>query len=139
MVRIILGVVVGFIVWSILWIGSDQVLMNLSKDWYGVHQLEFERAVYNGTPFMADTTIVLTRLIISVIASLMSGFIAAFVARESSKAPLALGVLLLLVGIMFQVMVWNYMPVWFHVAFLLLLIPVTVIGGKLRRQVAPVG
>ncbi len=28
MVRIILGVIAGFLVWSILWLGSDQVLIN---------------------------------------------------------------------------------------------------------------
>ena len=56
MVRIILGVVVGFIVWSILWIGSDQVLISLSPQWYGSHQYGFEDAMNNGKPFAPDST-----------------------------------------------------------------------------------
>lgn len=135
MVRIILGVVVGFIVWSILWVGSDQVLISMSKGWYGAHQFEFEKAMYNNAPFVADSTILMMHIARSVIFSLMAGFIAAFIAGESRRAPFALGVLLFVFGLMVQVMAWNYLPVWYHAIFLLLLIPVTVIGGKLRRQV----
>ena len=80
MVRIILGVVVGFIVWSVLWLGSDQVLINLSRSWYGQHQYAFEDAMLNQTAFTPDHTILIMHLVRSVIISLMSGFIAAMVA-----------------------------------------------------------
>lgn len=135
MVRIILGVLVGFVVWSILWLGSDQVLINLSKGWYGVHQYTFQAAVDTGTPFTPDTTILFMHLIRSVVISLMSGFIAAFVAGENRKAPLGLGVLLLLFGAGVEAYAWNYLPIWYHAAFLLLLIPVTIIGGRLRSGI----
>lgn len=135
MVRIILGIVVGFIAWSILWVGTDQVLMSLSKEWYGTHQLQFEKAMFNKTPFAADMTILIMHLVRSVIISLMSGFLAAFVANENSKTPLALGVLLLAFGLMVQIMAWNYLPLWYHFLFLFLLIPVTIAGGKLRKSV----
>ncbi|MGD9590320.1 MAG: hypothetical protein AB7Q37_11715 [Pyrinomonadaceae bacterium] len=134
MVRIILGVVAGFIVWTILWIGSDQVLINLSRDWYGAHQFGFEKALDNNEPFTADTTILALHIIRSIIFSLMAGFLAAFIANENRKAPLALGILLLLFGLMVQVMVWNYLPVWYHVVFLGLLVPMTVVGGKLKSS-----
>ena len=44
MVRIILGVIAGFIAWSILWVGTDAVLMMLSTGWYGAHQEAFQLA-----------------------------------------------------------------------------------------------
>lgn len=132
MVRIILGVVAGFIVWSILWVGSDQVLINLSRDWYGAHQHGFENAIINGQPFSADTTILVLHILRSIVFSLMAGFLAAFIANENRRAPLFLGVLLLLFGIMVQVMVWNYLPVWYHIVFLALLVPMTLIGGRLK-------
>lgn len=135
MVRLILGVVAGFIVWSILWVGSDQVLINLSRDWYGAHQHGFENSIINGQPFTADTTILAIHIVRSIIFSLMAGFLAAFIANENRKAPLVLGILLLLFGIMVQVMVWNYLPVWYHLVFLGLLVPMTVAGGKLRSSV----
>lgn len=136
MIRIILGVVAGFIAWSIIWVGSDQVLINLSKGWYAPHQFEFEKAIYNDAPFSPDNLVMLISLLRSVIASLLSGFLAAFVAGENRKAPMVLGVVLLLVGIAVQAMVWNYQPIWFHISFLLLLIPVTIMGGKLRSSAA---
>ncbi|MBK7804117.1 MAG: hypothetical protein IPJ55_15925 [Chloracidobacterium sp.] len=42
MIRIILGVIAGFLAWSIVWIGSDQVMVSTIA-WYGEHQNAFER------------------------------------------------------------------------------------------------
>ena len=136
MVRIILGVIAGFVVWSIVWIGSDQVLITLSKSWYGAHQFEFEKAMFNQTPFAPDNTILALNIVRSIIISLMSGFLAAFIANENKKAPLILGFLLLLFGLLVQIMAWTYLPVWYHVVFLALLVPVTIIGGQLKKSSA---
>ena len=133
MVRIILGVVAGFIAWSILWVGSDQVLTMLSPAWYGAHQLETEVAMANQTPFAADNTIMLIRLVSSVVFSVMSGYLAVAVSNEQTKTTLALGILLLVFGLFVQISFWNYMPVWFHILFLLLLVPMTILGGKLKK------
>jgi hypothetical protein len=132
MVRIILGVIAGFVAWSILWVGSDQVLM-ATLDWYREHQLAFQKAMFNGESFQASSTILIMHLVRSVIISLISGYLAALVAAENRRAPLILGVLLLLFGIMVQAFAWKYIPVWYHLLFLLLLIPVTMIGGRLRK------
>lgn len=133
MVKIVLGVIAGFIAWSIIWVGSDQVLMMASPSWYGAHQLGFEKAMVNQEPFTADTTILFMHLARAIVITLMSGFLAAFVSGENRRAPLILGVILLLVGITVQMMAWNYIPVWYHLVFLALLIPVSVIGGKLKQ------
>ncbi len=133
MVRIILGAIVGFIVWSILWVGSDAVLSALSPDWYGKHHKELETAVNNQTAFMSDSTILIIGLIRSVIFSIIAGFTAAAIAKENSKSTLATGILLLLFGIFIQSIFWNYAPLWYHVSFLVLLIPMTILGGKLKK------
>jgi hypothetical protein len=134
MLRVILGIVAGFIAWSILWIGSDQVLMMMSPDWYGAHQLAFEKAMTNKTSFTPDNTILIMHLVRAIIITLMSGFLAAFIARGNRYAPLGLGILLLLFGAMVQAMAWNYIPVWYHIVFLALLIPVSILGGRLKRS-----
>lgn len=131
--RIILGVIVGFIAWSILWVGSNEALAILSPVWYGTHKLAFEKAAFNHTPFEASSTMLVFHLVRSVIASLLSGFLAAFVANENRRTTLILGVLLLIVGIGVQSMVWSIIPIWYNLAFLLLLIPVTVAGGYLKK------
>ncbi|HMQ03790.1 MAG TPA: hypothetical protein PKD26_07730 [Pyrinomonadaceae bacterium] len=134
MVRIILGVIIGFTVWSILWIGSDQVLINLFRDWYGAHQFEMERAYYNQTPFTADSTILAISIVRSIIFSIMSGFLAAVVSGENQRAPLLLGILLLVFGLLVQISMWSLAPVWYHVIFLVLLVPMAVAGGRFKSR-----
>jgi hypothetical protein len=133
MVRIILGVIVGFIVWSVLWVGSDALIAALSPGWYGKSLTDFQTAVDNKTPYTVDTTILIISLIRSVIFSIISGFAAAWIARENSKTTLALGVLLLLFGIFIQSVYWSYIPLWYHLIFLILLIPMVIWGGKLKK------
>ncbi len=134
MLRVILGIVAGFVAWSISWIGSDQVLQMLSPDWYGAHQAAFEKAVFNQTEFKADTAILTMHLVRSIIISIMSGFLAAFIASGNRNAPFGLGILLLAFGIFVQVMAWNYLPVWYHIVFLALLLPMTILGGRLKTS-----
>jgi hypothetical protein len=132
MLRVILGAVVGFIVWSILWVGMGAVLSLISPDWYGKILNEFNAAVASQTSYSLDWKIVIWLLVQSVIVSLISGFTAASVAKENVKSTLLLGILLLLFGIFIQFLHWDYMPLWYHIPFLLLLIPMTFLGGKLR-------
>lgn len=135
MLKIVLGVVAGFIAWSILWIGSDQVLTNVSPAWYGAHQAATELALANQESFAADSSIMLIRLVISVIATVMSAFLAVMIAGENRRTPIALGILLLIVGIAFQVgVLWKVMPIWFHLIFLALLIPLSIVGGRIKRS-----
>ena len=136
MLKIVLGVIAGFVAWSILWVGSDQVLMIASPTWYGAHQLDFALAMANQMSFEADTTVLIMHIIRSIIISIISGFLAAIVAGENRRAPLILGVLLLLFGAMVEVMAWNYLPIWYHVVFLALLVPMTILGGKLKQAPA---
>ena len=133
MMRIIAGIIVGFIVWSILWTGSDALLGAISPKWYGEHQTEFGAAVTGNQSFVPDSTILFLGLIRSVIFSLVSGYIAALIAGENTKSTVGLGVLLLLFGIFIQSIFWNYVPLWYHIPFLLLLVPVTILGGKLKK------
>lgn len=132
MLRIILGVIVGFVVWSILWVGSDQVMIQ-TIGWYGDHQHAFERAMVNKEAFEPLMSILMINIVRSVIISLVSGYVAALVAAENRRSTLILGVVLLLFGAMVEVMAWNFLPVWYHLVFLVLLIPVTIAGGKMKN------
>jgi uncharacterized membrane protein YeaQ/YmgE (transglycosylase-associated protein family) len=134
MTRIILGAIAGFIVWAILWVGSDALMAAISPGWYGQSLIDFQAAIENKTAYTVDSIILIMALIRSVIFSIVAGFVAASIAKESSRAPLLAGVLLLLFGIFIQSIYWNYVPLWYHIPFLLLLVPVTLFGGKLKRQ-----
>ena len=133
MIRTILAVIVGFCLWSILWVGGNQLFMILSPDWYAASEQSFMKAIANKEPFPADSTILLIHLVLSVIVSFISGYIVALVAGENKRSTLWLGIVLLIVGILVEAAYWNYIPIWYHLLFLILLIPMTIAGGKLRR------
>lgn len=134
MVRIILGVVAGFIAWSILWLGGQTIMEMLSPDWIAKHYRAVEAAFATGEKFDGDATIEIINLVRSFITSILSGYMAALVAGEYRRSTLALGILLLIVGIAVEALVWNLAPVWYHLIFIVALIPMTILGGKLRRS-----
>jgi len=131
MVRIVLGVIAGFFSWLIVWFGSEKILSAISPEGFGAHQRAFEAAVKNGGQFTAATSLLLTHIVLGSIVSVMSGFLAALVAGGNPRAPLVLGFLLLALGVVKVVMSWAYVPIWYQVIFTALLIPMTIMGGKL--------
>jgi uncharacterized protein (DUF983 family) len=81
------------------------------------------------------------RLSISAVATFAAGLVTALLVPGSMLARLILGVLLLIAFIPVHVMLWNKLPVWYHLTFLLSLVPLSRLGGALagvRRPVAPV-
>lgn len=123
MLKISLGVIVGFIVWSILWVGFDAILRTV---WTSYDE--------SAKAMKFSSLMLLVPLILSAVVSLISGYVAALVAKENTKSPLILGVLLLIVGIFVQIGVWDKIPLWYHLTFWILLIPMTILGGKLKQD-----
>jgi mannose/fructose/N-acetylgalactosamine-specific phosphotransferase system component IID len=122
MLRQILAVVVGFILWSAVWLGYNAGLhaMNVLPD--------------DQTQPVQETAVLLALLIGGVLASLIAGYVAALAVDKVSKPPItALGLLLLATGIFVQVQLWDLMPVWYHFSFLALLLPVCKFGASLGK------
>jgi len=131
MLRIVLGVIGGFFTWMILWVGSEKVLSATFPEGYGVHQAAFQAAVENGGQFTVDTTLLLIHLVQGLIVSVMAGALAALIAGENKRAPLILGILLVAFGLLIVVLSWPYVPIWYHVIFTAMLLPMAILGGKL--------
>ena len=134
MVRIVLGVIAGFFAWAIVWVGSEKILSAMWPEGFGVHQLAFEAAVTNGGQFTANSTLLLIHIVLGSIVSVMTGFLAAQIAGENKRAPLVLGFLLMAFGLLKVVLSWPYVPIWYHVIFTAILIPMTIMGGKLKTK-----
>jgi len=132
MVRIVLGVIAGFFAWVIVWVGIEKILSAILPQWYGAPQLAFQEAIEKGGQFSAETRLLLSHIVIASVVAAISGFLAAMIAGENKRAPLILGFLLLAVGLLKVVMSWPYVPIWYHVIFTALLLPMTIIGGKLK-------
>ena len=131
MVRIVLGVIAGFFAWMIVWVGGEKIL---SAIWpaFGVHQAAFQTAIETGGRFTADSTMLLVHVVLGSIVSVIAGFLAALVAGENKRAPMVLGFLLLAMGVLKLVMSWPYAPIWYHVVFTAILLPMAMVGGKLK-------
>jgi MFS family permease len=123
MLKKVLGVIAGFLVWSILWVGVDALLKAVWVDYNkSVEAMNF------------TSMILFVPLILSAVCSIIAGSVTALIAKENFKSPLILGVLLLIIGIFVQMGVWDKIPLWYHLAFWALLIPMTVFGGKLTQS-----
>jgi hypothetical protein len=139
MVRIVLGVIVGFFGWTMMWFGGEKALSAIWPEAFGAHQRAFEAAVANGGQFTANTTHLLMHIALGSIVSVMAGFLAALIAGENKRTPLVLGFLLLALGLLKVVLSWPYVPIWYHVLFTALLIPMTILGGRLKAQGKQIG
>jgi hypothetical protein len=121
-----LGVVAGFVLWSVLWLCYNQLLLKL-----GILPSTLAQ------PFSTPTPLLLL-LAGSIVFSLVSGYVTARIGGLPSTMPaLVLGILLLAIGIFFQLKRWNLIPVWYNVIFLVLLIPMTLAGARMRSSAAP--
>ncbi len=133
MLRIIIGAIIGFVVWIILLLISDQIWLAISPDWYGKHQIEMVATINRKMPFTADSAILIVAVARSAIFSIISGFITALIAKERFKSTVGLGILLLAFGIFAHLMILNNVPIWYHFLILLPLIPLTIFGGSLVK------
>ena len=127
-----MGVIAGFFGWMIAWFAGEKIL---SAVWpaFGVHQAAFQAVIENGGQFTANATMLLAHIVLGAIVSVFAGFLAALVAGGNRRAPLIVGVLLLIVGVLKMVMSWPYVPIWYHIIFTAMLLPMTIVGGKLKK------
>lgn len=117
MFKNILSVVAGYVVWTVIFLGGAAAVRALRPD---VH--------VNG--FTSDIPTLVIYLIVSIAASLAAGFVTAKIAGGSKMLFAAiLAVCLLATGIPVQLSAWNDLPVWYNLTFLILLVPVTMLGA----------
>ena len=121
MMRSAAGVLAGFVLWSVLWLVYNSVLKK-------AHLLTADTA----TP-IGDAKSLLLLLFGSIVMSAVAGYCCAAIVQSTSYSPIAvLGLLLLAIGIVVQSQYWRLMPLWYHLCFLILLIPLCFVGASLR-------
>ena len=121
--RTILAVVISFVLWGILWIAAGVVVTAIAPNAFG----EDGRTVTNSATLLL---FIMVALVISVVAV----WLTALVGRDSGRrAAMILAVLLLAVGLVVEITGWSYVPVWYHLVFLGLLVPATMAGAALKR------
>ena len=120
--RVVLGVIIGYPVWTALWFGGNLGLQQAFSEAY--------EAFVAGEP-ITEVGYLGGALVLSVVCSFLAGLLTAKLAQEGAKrAVLVMASLLLVTGIGVQISVWDLMPVWYHLTFLILLVPVCLVGGR---------
>lgn len=120
MLRAIVAVIVGYALWTALWFAGNAVLAAEAAEIIG----KGERYDKPG-PLLA---VLLLSVVCSVAAGVSAGLVGGRCGRGRAMAILT-GILLLLTGIGVQASAWDLMPVWYHLTFLVLLLPVTALAG----------
>jgi hypothetical protein len=133
MIRIILGAIVGFLVWTAILLFTDFLGIKFSPDWYSKNQMELSNAITKNTPYLYDSTLLLLLGIRSAILTVISAFVAVLVSKEQLKTSILLSILLTAMGIYVHSIIWNLVPMWYNALILLPLIPLAIFGGKLRK------
>ena len=72
----------------------------------------------------------LARLSIGALATLAAGWVTAAIAPQPMLVRLMPGLILLAAFIPQHIALWNNFPVWYHLTFLLSLVPPTYLGGR---------
>ncbi|MCB0139613.1 MAG: hypothetical protein KDE50_06850 [Caldilineaceae bacterium] len=121
MVRNTLAVLVGFSVWAALFIGSISLLFKSASNSPNMAEL-------NNEPGM-----LIFLILLGLIYAVIAGLITARTANISPTIPtLILGLTLLIASLAAQIRFWEMLPVWYHLSFLLLLIPGVFMGAILQ-------
>jgi hypothetical protein len=115
------AVIVGLVTWIVV---ATIVNFPLRAWWPHYHEAEI---AFNFTLGMK-----LVRLALGALASVCSGFVAAWIANGRRTAAIALGILLLALFIPNHYLLWEKFPVWYHLTFLVSLFPLTVLGAMLK-------
>ena len=119
--RSVLGIIAGNLAWTMLWLALNVLLRK-----QGLLPADPAESVRRFGPLV-------TLLVGSVVFSAAAGWITTAIAGGNSYAPtIGLALIQLGLGIFFQSQAWHLMPLWYHLTFLLLLIPATLLGASFR-------
>jgi hypothetical protein len=121
MARNFIGVVTGLVVWVAVAVVAGLIV---SETWPAYV------SVADTMTFTLAMKIV--RLSIGAIATIAAGFVTACI-TQSTFARLVTGLILLIVFIPQHVMLWDKFPIWYHLWFLLSLVPLTYVGNSIAR------
>jgi hypothetical protein len=124
--RTIASIICGLVAWGVVVTVLNLGLRAAIPDYHAAEAtLQFTLAMKWG------------RLIEAALASLAAGAVVAWIAPSKSWAPWLVGVVVLAMFLPVHVQLWSKFPAWYHLSFLLPLVPLVALGGMLVRSRAP--
>jgi hypothetical protein len=118
--RTIGGIVAGLVTWAVVVTILNFGLRAAIPDYHAAEAtLQFTMTMKVG------------RLVEAALASLAAGAIVGVVAPSSRWAPWLVGLITLGIFLPVHVSLWTRFPIWYHLAFLVPLVPLVVLGSRL--------
>ena len=71
------------------------------------------------------------RLLMAIVTSLVAGAVTGWISPSSRWAPLILGSVVFAMFVPLHIAIWSKFPVWYHLTFLLTIIPAVLVGALL--------
>jgi hypothetical protein len=121
MARSFIGVVAGLFAWLAVTLVAGFVMRSTWAAYASVAD-----AMTFTLPMM------IARLTIGALATVTMGFVTAWI-TPSAIARLIPGAVLLIAFIPQHVMLWDRFPIWYHLTFLLSILPLTYVGNSISR------
>jgi hypothetical protein len=129
MVRSVLGVVVGAVVWMVGFFVLALVLAQLWPD-YAIHGRQWTRqGVFTFTPLMACWN-----LVFWVLAEIGAGWAAGKIAKRRGAVWVLAGLLGVYLAAVHLVFYWPRFPWWYNLGVVIPAVPAVLLGGKLASS-----
>jgi hypothetical protein len=123
MIRGVAGIVAGLITWFFVATAGNR-LLRVSWPNYAVAE----------KPLKFTLGMMAARLVLGALASVCAGFVVAWVTKSTGMAAKVLGIMLVAMFIPVHYGLWDKFPVWYHLTFLVSLLPLTLVGATLKAQ-----
>jgi hypothetical protein len=117
------AVIAAMVTWFLV-----ATVLNLALRTWWPHYHEAETA-FNFTSAMK-----LARLVLGAISTLSAGFVAAWIGKSRMRSATLTGIALLCLFIPGHYRIWDKFPVWYHLTFLVSLLPLTLLGAALNDR-----
>jgi len=118
------AVIAALVTWFLV---ATMVNLALRALWPHYHEAEI---AFNFTLAMK-----FARLVLGAISTLGAGFVAAWIDKGRMRAATLTGVVLLGLFIPGHYRIWDKFPVWYHLTFLVSLLPLTLLGAAINHRV----
>lgn len=120
MKRSILACLAGLLTWMVVVTVINRMLrLSLPNYTAAEHTLQFTLSMK------------WARLLMAIVASVVAGAVAGCVSRSSRWAPLIVGGVVFAIFVPVHIAIWSKFPVWYHLTFLLTIIPAVLVGALL--------
>src|SRR5215510_5432189 len=120
MKRSILACLAGLLTWIVVVSVINRVLrLSMPNYTAAEHTLQFTLAMK------------WARLLMAIVTSVAAGAVTSWISQSSRWAPLIVGGVVLATFLPLHIAIWNKFPAWYHLTFLLTIIPAVLVGALL--------